>query len=50
MTEFEKLLKKLDDLTKSANTSCSEFTNIQIVLRLGSALAVHLRSLVSLWK
>lgn len=32
MTEFEKLIKKLDDLTKSANTSCSEFTNTLIAL------------------
>lgn len=28
MTEFEKLFKKLEDLTTSANTSCSEFTNL----------------------
>lgn len=32
MAEFEKLLRKLDDLAKSANTSCSEFTNILIAL------------------
>lgn len=32
MLEFEKLLKKLDDLTKSANTSCKEFTNLLIDL------------------
>lgn len=32
MAEFEKLLRKLDALTKSANTSCSEFTSILIEL------------------
>ncbi len=32
MAEFEKLLRKLDGLAKSANTSCSEFTNILIAL------------------
>lgn len=32
MAEFEKLIRKLDDLTKSANTSCSEFTNSLIAL------------------
>ncbi len=32
MTEFEKLIKKLDDLTSSANTSCSEFTNLLMAL------------------
>ena len=28
MTEFEKLLKKLGDLTSSANTTCKEFTSV----------------------
>jgi len=32
MSEFEKLLKKLDDLTTSANASCKEFTNLLIAL------------------
>ncbi len=32
MTEFENLLKKLEDLTTSANASCKEFTNLLIAL------------------
>lgn len=32
MTEFEKFLKKLEDLTTSANVSCKEFTNLLIAL------------------
>lgn len=32
MLEFEKLLKKLESFTTSANTSCIEFTNILIAL------------------
>lgn len=28
MTEFEKLFKKLGNLTESANTSCKDFTNL----------------------
>lgn len=32
MSEFEKLIKKLDDLTSSANTSCNEFINLLLAL------------------
>lgn len=32
MHEFHKLLKKLEDLTTSANASCKEFTNLLIAL------------------
>ena len=32
MSEFEKLIKKLGDLTTSANTTCIEFTNLLIAL------------------
>lgn len=32
MPEFGKLLKKLEDLTTSANASCKEFTNLLIAL------------------
>lgn len=32
MSKFEKLIKKLDELTGSANTSCNEFTNLLVAL------------------